>query len=64
VLAALDAAVEEANTAVSRAESIRKFRVLEGDFTEANEYLTPSLKVKRDLVLRDFADEVDALYAR
>jgi len=63
VLAALDAAVEEANTAVSRAESIRKFRVLEGDFTEANEYLTPSLKVKRDLVLRDFADEVDALYA-
>jgi len=64
VLAALDAAVEEANTAVSRAESIRKFRVLEGDFTEANEYLTPSLKVKRDLVLRDFADEVEALYAR
>ncbi|MFD6179216.1 MULTISPECIES: AMP-dependent synthetase/ligase [unclassified Isoptericola] len=64
VLAALDAAVEEANTAVSRAESIRKFRVLDGDFTEANEYLTPSLKVKRDLVLRDFADEVDALYAR
>ena len=64
VLAALDAAVEEANTAVSRAESIRKFRVLEGDFTEANEYLTPSLKVKRDLVLRDFADEVDALYSR
>lgn len=62
VLAALDAAVEEANTAVSRAESIRKLRVLEGDFTEANEYLTPSLKVKRDLVLRDFADEVDALY--
>ncbi|MEU2199496.1 AMP-dependent synthetase/ligase [Isoptericola sp. NPDC019482] len=64
VLAALDAAVEEANSAVSRAESIRKFRVLEGDFTEANEYLTPSLKVKRDLVLRDFADEVDALYSR
>jgi len=64
VLAALDAAVTEANKAVSRAESIRKFRVLEGDFTEANEYLTPSLKVKRDVVLRDFADEVDALYAR
>ncbi|MFD6134167.1 AMP-dependent synthetase/ligase [Isoptericola sp. NPDC060257] len=64
VLAALDAAVEEANAAVSRAESIRRFRVLEGDFTEANEYLTPSLKVKRDLVLRDFADEVDALYTR
>ncbi|MFC8600078.1 AMP-dependent synthetase/ligase [Isoptericola sp. NPDC057191] len=64
VLAALDTAVEEANTAVSRAESIRKFRVLEGDFTEANEYLTPSLKVKRELVLRDFAEEIEALYAR
>ncbi|MFE6969659.1 AMP-dependent synthetase/ligase [Isoptericola sp. NPDC057653] len=64
VLAALDAAVEEANTAVSRAESIRKFRVLEGDFTEANEYLTPSLKVKRDLVLHDFAGEVEELYTR
>ena len=64
VLAALDAAVEEANGSVSRAESIRRIRVLEGDFSEANGYLTPSLKVRRDAVVTDFADDIDALYER
>jgi len=62
VLAALDRAVDRANEAVSRAESIRKIRVLPEDLTEANGYLTPSLKVKRALVLKDFAAEIDALY--
>ena len=62
VLAALDRAVERANEAVSRAESIRKFSVLNKDFTVENGYLTPSLKVKRAAVLRDFADEIEALY--
>ena len=52
----------EAGKAVSRAESIRKYRVLENDFTIDNGYLTPSLKVKRSLVLKDFADQVDAIY--
>jgi long-chain acyl-CoA synthetase len=63
IRASLGRAVERANQAVSRAESIREFRLLEDDFTEANGYLTPSMKVKRDLVLRDFAAEIDALYA-
>ncbi|WP_432484315.1 AMP-dependent synthetase/ligase [Kineococcus esterisolvens] len=62
VLAALQQAVDRANEAVSRAESIRRFRVLAGDFTIENGYLTPSQKVKRSEVLRDFAGEVDALY--
>ncbi len=62
VLEALDRAAERANEAVSRAESIRKIRVLPGDLTEANGYLTPSLKVKRALVLKDFAADIDALY--
>ncbi|MCL2465916.1 MAG: AMP-dependent synthetase/ligase [Micrococcales bacterium] len=62
VLAALDAAVERTNEVVSRAESIRKIKVLDTDFTEANGYLTPSTKVKRGLVLRDFAAQVDELY--
>ena len=62
VLAALDRAATRANEAVSRAESIRKVRVLETDFTEANGYLTPSLKVKRALVLKDFAADVEELY--
>ena len=63
VLAALHRAAERANEAVSRAESIRKIRVLTSDFTEKNGYLTPSLKVKRARVLEDFASEVDAIYA-
>ncbi|MBE7700596.1 long-chain fatty acid--CoA ligase [Oerskovia sp. Sa1BUA8] len=63
VLAALDAAVDRANKAVSRAESIRKFTLLTTDFTVENGYLTPSLKVKRNVVLTDFSVEVDAIYA-
>ncbi len=62
VLAELDKAVAHANEAVSKAESIRKITVLDIDFTEANGYLTPSIKVKRAKVLADFADIVDALY--
>jgi len=56
-------AVDDTNKAVSKAESIRKFTVLPGDFTEDNGYLTPSLKVKRNLVMRDFASEIEALYS-
>ncbi|PKW25595.1 AMP-dependent synthetase/ligase [Phycicoccus duodecadis] len=55
-------AVDDANTAVSKAESIRKFVILDGDFTEESGHLTPSLKLKRNVVMRDFGDEVDALY--
>jgi len=62
VLAALGRAVERTNRAVSRAESIRAFAVLDVDFTEANGYLTPSLKVKRSLVLADFADRIETMY--
>lgn len=63
VRAALDQAIERANKAVSRAESIRKYVVLDTDFTVDNGYLTPSLKVKRTEVLRDYSREVDSLYA-
>ena len=62
VLAEVQKAVDDANTAVSKAESIRKFRILDHDFTEESGHLTPSLKLKRNVVMRDFADEVDALY--
>ncbi|MCK0115680.1 AMP-binding protein [Isoptericola sp. S6320L] len=62
VLAALDTAVTRANRAVSRAESIRKFSLLPEDLTVENGYLTPSLKVKRSVVMADFSADVDALY--
>ncbi|MET9808973.1 AMP-dependent synthetase/ligase [Streptomyces halstedii] len=62
--AALQRAVDEANRLVSRAESIRKFTVLPGDFTEEGGHLTPSLKLKRDAITRDFADRIDELYRK
>ncbi|MHB1288710.1 AMP-dependent synthetase/ligase [Georgenia sp.] len=62
VLAALDRAVTRANEVVSRAESIRKIKVLTTDFTMENDYLTPSQKVKRAKVLVDFGDEVESIY--
>lgn len=57
-------AIDDANSQVSQAESIRKFVILPEDWTEDNGYLTPSFKVKRNAVLRDFHDTVEALFAR
>ncbi|MGI5168680.1 AMP-dependent synthetase/ligase [Spirillospora sp. CA-253888] len=62
VVAAIDAAVARANATVSHAEAIKKFEILEVDLTEESGHLTPSLKVKRHVVVRDFAAEIDALY--
>jgi long-chain acyl-CoA synthetase len=64
VKAELDAAVAEANKAVSQAEAIKRYRVLATDFTEDNGMLTPSLKLKRSVVVKEFGSEVEALYAR
>jgi long-chain acyl-CoA synthetase len=61
--AALQEAVDGANSTVSRAESIRAFAVLPADFTEDNGLLTPSLKLRRARVLETYAAEVDQLYA-
>ncbi|WP_456847364.1 AMP-dependent synthetase/ligase [Cellulomonas sp. P5_C6] len=62
VLASLDKAVEKANKAVSRAESVRKYRILDTDLTIANGFLTPKLSIRRAEVLKAFAGEIDALY--
>ena len=61
--ATIQHAVDEANKAVSKAESIRSFRILPNDFTEETGHLTPSLKLKRNVVLSDFANDVEALYS-
>ncbi len=63
LVAEIQAAVDDANTTVSRAESIRHFRIVDGDFTQENGQLTPSLKVRRNVVAKDRADDIDALYA-
>lgn len=63
ILERLDKAVKRANAAVSRAESIRKFEVLVDDFTIDNGQLTPSLKVKRSVVLDQHSTTIEHLYS-
>lgn len=62
VRVALQRAVDDANALVSKAESIRSFVVLDADFTVESGHLTPSLKLKRAAVLRDFAAQIDRIY--
>ena len=63
LLAVIQTAVDEANKAVSRAESIRKFTVLPVDFTIPGGQLTAKLSVKRHVVAQQFAREIDELFA-
>lgn len=62
LIAEIDAAVKQANLAVSHAESIRKFRILPVDFTEDTGELTPTMKVKRKVVAEKFASDIEAIY--
>ncbi|NJP47708.1 AMP-binding protein [Streptomyces sp. PRB2-1] len=62
LLAELQKAVDDANASVSRPESIRRFRVLAADFTEDAGHLTPSMKIRRAAVSRDFSADIEALY--
>ncbi|GAA4517275.1 AMP-dependent synthetase/ligase [Nonomuraea ferruginea] len=63
VLAEVQGAVDRANSMVSKAEQIKKFTVLAADITEESGHLTPTLKVKRGVVMRDFEADIEALYA-
>jgi long-chain acyl-CoA synthetase len=60
--AEVQAAVDDANAAVSRAEAIRRFVILPDDWTEEGGQLTPSLKLKRNVVVRERKDEIAALF--
>jgi long-chain acyl-CoA synthetase len=62
--AAIQSAIDDGNAAVSKAESVRKFRILGSQFTEESGHLTPSLKLKRNVVARDYASEIEAIYAK
>ena len=63
VLEEVQRAIDAANERVSRAESIRKFHVLPVELTEATGHLTPKMSIKRQVILNDFAAEIEALYA-
>ena len=63
LVAAVQNAVDDANQAVSRAESIRKFRILDVDFTQEAGQLSVKLGIRRSVLLKDFAADIDALYS-
>jgi long-chain acyl-CoA synthetase len=63
VVAAVQVAVDDANMAVSRAESIKKFRILDVDFTQEAGQLSVKLGIRRSVLLKDFAADIDALYS-
>ena len=63
LLADIQAAVDDANKAVSRAESIKKFRILDVDFTQEGGHLSAKLGIKRSVLAKEFANEIEALYS-
>jgi long-chain acyl-CoA synthetase len=63
LVAEVQAAVDDANKAVSRAESIRKFAILDTDFTQEQGHLSAKLGIRRSVLAREFAAEIEALYS-
>lgn len=63
VLSAVQEAIDAANGRVSRAESVRSFTILDTDLTEASGHLTPKLTIKRSVILKDFAADIDHIYS-
>lgn len=63
LLLEIQSAVDDANSAVSHAEAIKKFVILDHDWTEADGHITPSLKLKRSVVMRNYQEAIDQLYS-
>jgi long-chain acyl-CoA synthetase len=55
--------IDDANRAVSRAESIRKFRILDVEFTQEKGHLSAKMGIRRAVLAKEFANEIDALYS-
>jgi long-chain acyl-CoA synthetase len=62
VKAAVQDLITHANGSVSQAEAIKSFRIVPSDFTEASGHLTPSMKVKRAQVMKDFENVIEEMY--
>jgi long-chain acyl-CoA synthetase len=63
VLAEVQRAIDAANENVSRAESIRKFTILPTELTEASGHLTPKMSIKRNVILSDYSEHIEAMYS-
>ena len=63
LIAAIQSAVDEGNKAVSHAEAIKKFAIMTTDWTEEDGQMTPSLKLKRGVVMKECESQIEALYA-
>jgi long-chain acyl-CoA synthetase len=63
LVADVQAAVDDTNKAVSRAESIKRFRILDRDFTQESGELTVKLSLRRSVIAKDFASDIEALYS-
>ena len=63
VIASVQQAIDKVNQTLSKAESIRKFVIVDRELTEASGHLTPSLKIKRNVVAQDFAELIDEIYS-
>ncbi|MGO1193035.1 MAG: AMP-dependent synthetase/ligase [Nesterenkonia sp.] len=63
IISHVQSVIDKANESVSRAESIREFRLLAEDFTIDSGHLTPSLKIRRSDVMKDYGEVVEQLYA-
>jgi long-chain acyl-CoA synthetase len=63
VIAAVQSVIDKANESVSHAEAVKSFRIVATDFTETSGHLTPSLKVKRAQVLKDYDGVVEEIYS-
>ena len=64
LISVIQTAVDDANKAVSKAESIRKFVILPTDFTIAGGHLTAKLSMKRAVISKEFAKEIEQLFTK
>lgn len=63
VKAHIQSLVDKANKSVSRAEAIKAFRIVPTDFTETSGHLTPSMKIKRAVVFKDYEQVIEEIYS-
>ena len=63
LMSEIDSAVAAANKSVSHAEAIKKYRILPNDFTEESGEMTPTMKLKRNVITESYADDIEAIYA-